>query len=420
MVLGLLMQACEPETVVITPDDTPPTSVDKPDNPSDPQKPAEPAGPVIPAEMTALPYVYIYTPNGVGVTSKEKWLEKASIIIRDDKGEILYKAENMNIRGRGNTNWWYPKKPYAIKLYEKADFFGTGKSRKWVLMANWMDRTLLRNVVAFEAARRTSIDWTPTGRFVELYMDGQHLGLYWLGEKINVEGSKFEADYLYSFDTSDGSETDFYDEGTFCANSWSYGAPVEVKYPDRDNYQNGKFDAVVKQAKLKLKAMTDGISGGTLNQIDVDSFCDWYLVHELTFNLEPNHPKSCFFHWRKDKMFAGPVWDFDWYTYIPEEQNLGIKNALWYNKLLNNATFKARLKVRWAELKPRFETLTDFVDAQAELIRASEAVNNKMWPLENNSWINGDENMSFQEAVDRMKLGITNRIAVLDREIPAL
>lgn len=417
--VGFLLMSCEPNVEVITPEYKPATTVDKPADSTSTQKPAEPAGPVIPVELTSLPLVYITTPNGVGVNSKDTWLEKATITIKDDQGKELYKADNMNIRGRGNTNWWYPKKPYAIKLYEKADFFGTGKSRKWVLLANWMDRTLLRNVVAFEAARRTSIEWTPSGRFVELYLDGTHLGTYWLGEKVNVEGSKFEADYLYSFDSSDSNETDFYDGATFCANTWSYGAPVEVKYPDRDKYENGKFDAVVTAAKKKLKAMTDGISAGTLNQINVDSFCDWYLVHELTFNLEPNHPKSCFFYWRKDKMYAGPVWDFDWYTFIPEENNLGIRYSLWYIKLLENSAFKKRLKERWTELKPKFETLPDFIDAQADQIRESEAVNHQMWPLDG-MWINYDEKMSFDEAIERMKLAVTNRIAVLDREIPAL
>ena len=416
LVLGLLLQACEPETIVITTDDTPASTVDKPSGSTEPQKPS---GPVIPADMTALPAVYIYTPNSVGVTSKDKWLEKASIIIRDDKGNILYQAENLNIRGRGNSTWWCSKKPYALKLYEKADFFGTGKSRKWVLLANYLDRTLLRNVVSFEAARRTSIDWTPTGRFVELYLDGVHKGLYWLCEKVNVEGTKFDAEYLYSFDISDYDEVDFIDDATFCSNTWDYGAPVEIKYPDRDKYENGKFTAVVTEAKKKLKSMTDGIAGGTLATVDVDSFCDWYLVHELTFNLEPNHPKSCFFHWRKGKMYAGPVWDFDWYTFIPEEQNLGIPNALWYNKLLQNSTFKARLKERWAELKPVFETLPDFIDAQADLIREAEAVNHNMWPIDG-SWINYDERMTFQEAIDRMKLAVTNRIEVLDEKIPAL
>ena len=421
MAAGFLMISCQPNVEVITPEYTRPVSVDKPDTPGDSTstQPAIPAGPSIPADMTTLPLVFISTPNAVGVKSKDTWLEKAVITITNDQGKELYKGENMSIRGRGNSTWWNPKKPYAIKLYDKADFFGTGKSRKWVLLANYLDRTLLRNVVAFEAARRTSMEWTPSGRFVELYMDGKHLGIYWLGEKINVEGSKFEADYLYSFDISDGNETDFYDDGTFCANGWKYGAPVEVKYPDRDKYENGKFATIVNAAKKKLKAMTDGISAGSLNQINIDSFCDWYLVHELAFNLEPGHPKSCFFYWRKDKMYAGPVWDFDWYTFVPDENNLGIRYALWYNKLLENAAFKKRLKERWAELKPQFETLPDFIDEQADLIREAEAVNHNMWPIDG-SYINYDERMTFQEAVDRMKLSLAIRIAVLDEKIPAL
>ena len=206
---------------------------------------------LIPEDLQSLPRVYVNTPAGKGVTSKTVWVELCTIKILGDRDSVLYEADSLMIRGRGNSSWNYSKKPYYIKLNHKAGFYGTGKSRRWILLANWMDRTLLRNQVAFEAARRTSLDWTPYGQFVEFYLNGRHLGNYWLGEKINVEGSKFEAEYLYTFDTSDPSETDFTSNGTYRANSRVWGAPVEIKYPDRDDY-GSECSRIVSEAKTVL------------------------------------------------------------------------------------------------------------------------------------------------------------------------
>ena len=382
---------------------------------------------LIPDGRLSLPKVYIETPGHKGVTSKTVWVELATIKILGDGDAVLYEADSLKIRGRGNSSWNYSKKPYYIKLNHKAGFYGTGKSRRWVLLANWMDRTLLRNQVAFEAARRTSLEWTPYGQFVELYLNGTHLGNYWLGEKINVEGSKFEADYLYSFDTSDATETDFTSTGTYRANVKRWSTPVEVKYPDRDDYETG-FDKVISDAKSVLDGMTNAISGGTWeNVIDLDSFCDWYLVHELCYNMEPNHPKSCFFHWREGKMYAGPVWDFDWCTFTPGHSSLDAKNCLWYSRLFTSKTFTSRLKERWATLKPEFESLGDYIDEQADIIRASEEVNHRMWPCyphpyseDGSRMVNHDEQLTFQQAVDRMKDALTDRISAMDTKIAAL
>lgn len=434
LALGLLL-ACQPEQVVIVPGPKPEPGPVNDTAAVDPPTPVppEPAGPIIPDEMDALPCVYIETPGRVAVRSKTIWVEFATIKITGDEGKVLYQDDSLKIRGRGNSTWWnYPKKPYYIKLDHQADFYGTGKSKKWVLLANWMDRTLLRNQVAFEASRRTSIEWTPYGRFVELYLNGEHLGNYWLGEKINVEGSKFEAEYLFTFDTSDSNERDFFSTDTYRANVRQWNCPVEVKYPDRDDYDYdtdpSKFRPILTAAEQALKTMTDAIAAGNFSDvIDIDSFCDWYLVHELCYNMEPNHPKSCFFHWRGGKMYAGPVWDFDWNTFTPNHNTLDISNSLWYSRLLKNSAFKARLKERWAELKPSFETLPDYIDEQADLIQESEWNNWQMWPCypnpiteDSSGMVNHDENLSYQEALNRMKDALRSRISALDKRIPAL
>jgi len=390
-------------------------------------------GPVIPQGMSSLARVYIDTPGKTGIYSKEYWVEPCRIKITGDRDSLLFEQDSLKIRGRGNSTWYnYDKHSFYFKLKAKADLLGTGKSRRWVLLANWMDRTLLRNDVAFEAARRTSLEWTPSGTFVELYLNGVHQGNYWLGEKINVEGSKFTADYLFSLDTSDSSEWDYGISCGYRPNSRTTGLPVEVKYPDRDDFDDAGWDKVLADSKALLEKAGKACYGsGYASAIDVDSFCDWILVHELCYNLEPNHPKSCFFYIRDGKMYAGPVWDFDWATFTPDREYLELGDCLWFDGLhgglYSKPAFIARLKERWALLKPEFESLGSYIDARAEMIRTSESVNHDMWPCYPNplsedysGMVNHDERMSFRQAVDRMKSALSARISCMDAEISDL
>lgn len=411
-----------PETEEVTPNPDP-----TPDPTPDPQ-PEPGKDRVIPSDLKDLPRVYIDTPGHVGVSSKEDWVESVSVKILGDGNELLLEDSGSKIRGRGNSTWSrYPKKPYYIKLGTKADLYGTGKSKKWVLLANWMDRTLLRNQVAFHAASLTSLDWTPSGGFVELYLDGKDLGIYWLGEKINVEGSKFEADYLFSLDTSDPSETHFTTGFAYSVQKGRWSVPVEVKYPDSDDYDQAVFDGVISDASAYLDGVGRQIRDGNLSGIDIDSFCDWLLVHELCLNSEPRHPKSCFFHRRDGILYAGPIWDFDWGTFTSGSRSLRLTQALWYSNLMLDANFKSRLKQRWSSLKPSFRELGAYIDSQADIIRTREAANHNMWPCypnplseDGSGMVNYDEQLTFQEAVDQMKAALEERIGVIDNAMSRL
>jgi CotH protein. len=372
---------------------------------------------VIPKDLQSIPAIYIDTPGGVEINDKVTWIEDTRIRIVGDGEMSLFEDNAAKIRGRGNSSWIRPKKPYYFKLNKKTDLLGTGKSKKYVLLANWMDRTLLRNVVAFEAARRTSIEWTPSGTFVELYLNGVHKGNYWLGEKIEVENGRLNADYLFSLDlctNADNDQIDFYTDYGYRANKNLVGLPVEIKYPDRDNYPEG-FESILQQAKTILNTYGEAIAAGNYADfLDMDSFCDWYLVHELTRNLEPNHPKSCFQYIRDGRFYAGPVWDFDWESFVPGIEGLTITQSLYYRYLLPNQAFFSHMCERWTVLKPGFQSLNQFIDAQADWIRSSEAVNHRLWPI-NSSNTNGDERLTFQQAVDRMKLSLNQRIEELDK-----
>ena len=367
---------------------------------------------------TGLRTMYITTPDGAGIYSKSTWKENCTVKIVDDSGKVYYESVTVGVKGRGNSTWGYAKKPYTLRLPEKADLIGTGGDKRWVLLANWMDRTLLRNDVAFEIGRRSGLEWTPSGEFIELYLNGQHLGNYWLGEKIKTGTARLKADYLIEMDTYYDATWKFYSSYGYRVNQNANGLPIGVKEPDDEKMTDAKLS--------ELKALASGVENAIYNKtadyqtkMDVRSFIDWFLVHEVTYNGEPNHPKSCYFYFRDGIMYAGPLWDFDWFTFQPGTSGFFIKSSIYYKELFKYPDFVAALKARWAELKPAWSTIPDYIDAKAAEIRKSETINWSMWPC-SSSYVNGDERMSFDEAITRMKQAFTSRVTAMDTAINKL
>lgn len=390
----------------------------------------------IPQNPDHLPQMYITLPGETGVDDivKELWTENCSVRIQatvDGVESTVFTAEGSKIKGRGTSTYNdYPKKPFTLKLQEQANFVGSGKTKRWVLLANWMDRTLLRNDFAFELARHTSLEWTPTGTFVDLFINEEYYGLYWLGERVHVEGSNFTCDYLYSYDTSDKEEHDFDTQyGHWKSATETGGIPVEIKFPDRDDYTAEEFYFVLQQAKRTLYGMEDALMKGDLpsSVLDMNTLCDFYIIQELCTNGEPRFPKSTYLYYKNNKIYSGPVWDFDYGTFVPERNTLMINSSLYYFHLWTHPEFRNHLKHRWSLLKPEFLKLTTYLDERAEFIRESEARNHEAWPCFPNplatdpdGMVNGDEKMTFDQAVARMKTAFLDRIEVLDLEINRL
>ena len=144
---------------------------------------------------------------------------------------------------------------------------------------------------------------------------------------------------------------------------------------------------------------------------------------ELSGIWEPNHPKSCYMHKDKGgKLTAGPVWDFDWETYVPMNW-FRIKDALYYGRLFQDPKFRSVVKERWVKLSDDFRTLPDFIRSEAEYIRGSEKMNHQMWPIRANvigSFINGDETMTFEDAVERMISSYEDKLNWMDKQIDRL
>ena len=392
---------------------------------------------------TSLPVVTINTPGGQPITSKEVWIEGASITIYQDRSTILYNSDALSIRGRGNSSWNDPKKPYALKLESKSEILGMASSKRWVLLSNYADRTLMRNTIASEIAQCTDLStgmgWSPIGKYVELVLNGTHMGNYYLSEQIRVESNRLDlddfSDCLYEIDRYEMST----DEYAFRSAIKNF--PYHIKSPDAPDvtYFKGKIDTIE-------TLLNNG--SGYKPYLDYNSFADYWIVEELCQNFEARDssvdPGSVWCYWVSDsgvgKLKMGPPWDFDYSTfnlywplkangsycsgttvpsngYMPETLIIGCK--LYYEPLFNDSEFKAVVKQRWNAIKSRLDAIVNRFDYWYNTLNASEQLNWAMWqiPSTYEPGHHPDYNMTFLQAKNYAKQFYSARLAFMNNLI---
>lgn len=381
--------------------------------------------------FTGIPVMRIDTPNNVGIYSKDEWTEQSTLwldgmgIFEDIDGVKL------SIRGRGNSTWGYEKKPYNIKFDKKQEVMGMPKHKRWCLLANYMDRTLLRNRVAYYLAEQTSLAWTPRCEFVELILNGEHLGSYLVAEHIKVDENRVNITEMEPTDNSGDAitggymlELDFHFD-----NEWQWygasGTPFAVKYPEEEDLTTQQLEWI-KSYITEVESVLYGAifadpQNGYAKYIDMQSFVDYWLIYEICVNHELANPGSVYLtKERNGKLKAGPVWDFDWGTFSynasPQAQwNLFMTGAWWYSRLFKDEKFMTLASERWAVLKPKFMTVFNFIDEQSDYIQRSWYKNFGIWSISTN--INGDETLTYPAAVNRMTEITRQRIDIIDRAL---
>lgn len=390
---------------------------------------------------TGLPVVRIETPGKQAVTSKTVWMDGATVRIEKPDGGLDYEGET-EIKGRGNSTWTrYPKKPYALRLKEKGKILGMPSHKRWVLLANWKDRTLLRNDAAFWLSSHTGLPYTVRGQFVELVMNGKHLGNYYLCEQIKLNKNRVNIEKMEAMETDPVKITggwlleidtyydyqDYVDEQHKFRFPNLFNLPWIVKDPDDDEISDVAYAYIqdwIKGLETLLKD-NDKVQAHAYEEfLDVDTAIDYLIVEELTgnhdfYNTWPGvGPHSTYLYKeRSGKLYHGPVWDFDYQVFCPQfvHQWVGAKKSIFYPALLKDEKFRERLVERWDKYKDELKKLPDYIDSQAELIRQSEQINHNMWPINNDE--NGDENMTFQESVDRIKKAFLDKWEWMDQNI---
>lgn len=374
---------------------------------------------------TGLPVLYLDTPEKV--TSKEVWMEGASLVLVSGNDTLF--DGGTSIRGRGNSTWEQAKKPYALKLDKKGSFWGLPKHKRWVLLANAYDRTMMRYDVAFYIAHQTELAWTPSGDYVELVMNGKHQGTYYLCEQIKIDENRVNI----SKENGVLLELDEYFDEVNKFRSVRANLPYMFKEPDEDELTQEQFNRVHTYINAIEDLLWDDerlLSHEYIDHLDINSFIDYWFVQELTMNLECNQPRSTYCYLDKGvKLTMGPVWDFDYMTwantwfgtqFYGEDRNkhradqFTIRYALYYGRLFQDPYFCKLVQERWNRFRAAFFNVPHHIYNRSNQLYKSDALNYPMWPHENNS---GDGNITFSESVDRILNMYERKLKFLDKRI---
>ncbi len=359
-----------------------------------------------------------------------------SVRLVNDAGQEILMTEG-GIRVRGNSTSTLEKKPWDLKLNEKASMLGMPKDKRWVLLANYWDRTNLRNDVGLEIARRTKgMAWNPRSQYVQLYIDGKYEGLYLLCEKIKSAKSRVNITEMDATATKEPEVTGGYilefdytnDETTYRTST--YGYDVKIKEPDgATKEQENYIMAYLNTFEQVMKNPSQVKQQGYEKFIDVNSFVDFWLVGELVMNKDFNGPASCYMY--KDRngvLFAGPVWDLDLYTFSAKVHNVNnflLKDyCLYYRELFSDPYFVKRVKERWKVLKASLEegySIYDYINDRSQLISEEVKDDDAAYPHRKyGTTLSGDEKVTHAESVSMLKDFLTTRISALDKLISGL
>lgn len=306
------------------------------------------------------------------------------------------------IRGRGHSSWSWAKKPYKIKLDEPTEVLGLESNRDWILLANYSDKSLLRNIVAYRMAHSLDgMDWSPTQYPVDLFVNGIYMGVYTIGEhmeaasgRVDIDRDSNDADTGYLLEIGGSDDGDVLGEDFFHTEQ-KLAKFIAIKSP--------KADKITAEQKAYIqdycnKAEEAIVSGENYEQyIDVDSFCDWIIIHELAYNIDSCYRRSCYLTKEKGgKLKMGPVWDFDlafgncnmdnqnyndWAT-VGDSSKDAYVGVNWCNYLMENESFRARLRERWSEVRDDLlAEAMSCIDAYSEKIYRSQEENYKVWQV---------------------------------------
>ncbi len=376
----------------------------------------------------------------------------------DSTGDIRYNGNFSAIKGRGNTTWNSPKKPYDLVFENKADLLGSGKKKRYCLLANDFDETNIRNKIVYDTALKSVLKYSLNSDFVDLYIDGEYKGLYLLTEDITA-GSDCIDIYDLEADTQSFNDKNLKDYPiieTYIKDDRSNG--IEYKYHnipnDPENITGGyiielcnnyriknaesAFSSLIKNYGYKIKApeyasknqveyIKEFVGSFETSKndvpfdelIDTDTWIDFYIIHEVFAN---NDVSSMFFYKDKDsKLYAGPVWDFDLSMgqYFGETEpcpDILYRNQFFlFKKLYNDTSCYEKIRSRYNEFFRN--ELTNLCESRiheyCSKIAGSFEMNKIRWKdSKKKTWVRKVENI--EQAEQEIKGFLTKRKEFLD------
>ena len=351
--------------------------------------------------------------------------------------------------------------------------------KRWVLLANWLDHSMIRNAVAFDIAHAIDsawmehkttatateyigdgIPWNVHGQHVELVVDGHHVGNYYLCEQIKIDGNRLDIKDPYDAEENPAAFADCgylleFDmkEDTDIKYTTSNGAWVKFKNDEPESSD------VYKAVSQKIQRIEDNLDNGkyadAYTELDINSMVDQFLIWELTMNREYGDPGSVYMFMDGDgKLSAGPVWDFDRGTFQNQEKATSLGNStsyrvkpdnawmfqrsqedetysyIWYRQLMGDPTFQAKVYERWTIIYPYLQTIPAKIQQYGGKLKASYEVNSAMWPTDRDSiheyksdfkdWSGDEEISAWEDVISNFETVYKERLAGMNGLIQAL
>ena len=374
---------------------------------------------------TGIPIVNINTPEQS--TIKRQYVQH-SILDITYSPDLQFLSGEIMIKGRGNTSWIYPKKPYSFMQMN-----GQQPTASWVLLANYDDKSLMRNDIAFYMGREMScLDYTPRFWFADFILNGQYEGIYQIGEGIDVSADRVDVGEDGILLEVDGKSK--YHEVTFSTTQLTH--PINIHYPEviEGSSEYNEIKSFVQKAEDALFAenFTDD-EDGYRKYFDIDSFVEWYIINEIAKNVDAAFFTSCFIHLRKGgKLKMGPLWDFSMafgghkkndfgrkVANVPE--NFYLYNTRWYARMFQDPVFVDKVKERFNHYFSHRQMIYDRIDVNCQLLLGKVYLDNRLWGrLCDNAASETKVESAYRQQVEYLKDWIEKRMLWLKTNIDAL
>lgn len=346
-------------------------------------------------------------------------------------------ATEVEFRGRGNSTWTMPKTPYRFKFSKKQSLCGLAKAKTYALIANYIDGTQMRNVMAFRMAQMLGLPYTNHAIPVNVYLNDKYRGAYFLTEKIGIGGASVDIDETKGmlFELDSNYDEDFKFRYKFNDGWYQLNMPVMVKDPDLNELAEADPTLVPSQYFAKwqtdMTKMMDAVTQRSATQsladvLDLQSVVDYMLVYLVTGNHELKHPKSCYL-WKESldadaRYHFGPVWDFDWaFTYDGKEGGSKYNSVLlpgsgncggwsFFKMLMKNQEIRKMLDARFEEFRTdMWPNLKKYLDEYAAYVEPSAKANGVKWPADGSRGTK--TTFDFRKNYDEMIQYLEKRIA---------
>ena len=379
----------------------------------------EPAASRTVTQVDQLVALSIHTKNSEKIKSRNEYITGTIGVISGDGEDGSF--ADLEIRGRGNSTWKFPKKSYQIKFDKKEKMLGMPEGKRWVLLANYSDKTLLRNELGFSLGRLSKLDFTPESRLIELYVNDEYLGIYQIAQKVEQssnrvdigdDGFLLEVDQLSQIDPDDI----YFKVGNYLFN---------IKEP-KLSFEDARYAAIKDYITLTNSVLLgDNFRDpdeGYAKYIDVESFIDWYLINEITKNNDAVFFTSVYMNYVPGgKLKMGPIWDFDIslgninYNDCEKTDGFHVTKTKWVARLFKDPEFVAKVKTRFKYFRSNQDLVIKEIKSKAlSMDKAIERNFSKWEILGTYVWPNNVHPPTYKEELNYLETWLDKRFTWLD------